>query len=173
MQQNNGNPPRHIMSLFTRANYKFSSLVSGRSSTFYFSDPVGNRGRYRRQHQRGPELVFQGRCKRIFISPELEAKISVLAELVTASDNDVAFNTTRYEKITAIYPILQRGDPSGIYRERASLTPKAGWRLFDTNDVLVHFSAGQILLNDNDAATFFAQNGDAVLSGYSGPWTIW
>ncbi|WP_200378631.1 hypothetical protein [Rubrivivax gelatinosus] len=85
----------------------------------------------------------------------------------------IGFSTACYEKIAAIYPILQQGDPSGIYSNRASLTPKAGWRLFDTNDVLIHLSAGQILLNDTDAASFFAHNGDADLRDYSGPWTIW
>lgn len=174
MQKGNGNPPLHIMSLFTRMNYKFSSSVPGRSSTFYFSDPVGNRGRYRRQHQHGPELIFQGRCKRMFILPEMVDIISDRAEKNAPSKNDVAlYNTFRYKEIAEIYPILQQGDPSGIYRELASLIPKDGWQLFDTNDDLVHLSAGQILLNDPAATTFFAQNGDAVLKEYSGPWTIW
>jgi hypothetical protein len=172
MQQGNGNPPASIMSLFTRANYKFSSKAPNRPSTFYFNDLAGNRGRYRRLHPRGPELVFQGRCNRVFISPELEAKMTVLAELTNRDDDD-AFNEARYGKSAAIHPVLERGDPDRIYHYRASLIPKPGWRLFDTNNELVHFSAGEIRLHDPEATIFFAQNGDAVLSAYSGPWAIW
>jgi len=60
-----------------------------------------------------------------------------------------------------------------MYRDRASLNAMAGWRLFDTNSQFVHFSAGQILMTDPDAINFFTNQGDAVLSKYSGPWTIW
>jgi hypothetical protein len=159
------------MGLFTQANYKFSSHAPPRPSTFYFSDAVGNRGRFRRQHAQGPELVFQGRCRRIFISPELEAKITVLADLSTGDDN--AFNEVRYGKIAAIHPMLAKGDPDAIYRDRASLMLRDGWRLFDSNGILVHFSAGQILRPDPAAAQFFLDGGAAALANYNGAWAIW
>src|SRR5262249_14769525 len=106
MLQGDGNPPRRVMSLFTRANYKFSTHEPGRSSTFYFSDLTGNRGRFRRQHSRGPELVFQGRCKRIFVNPDLETRITHLSEVVAAAQaikekvkvTDPAFNLLHAEK---------------------------------------------------------------------------
>ena len=160
------------MGLFTQANYRFSSKAPNRPSTFYFSDHANNCGRYRRQHANGPELVYQGRCNRIFVSPELEAKISVLSELTTRDDDDYAYNEARYGKFGAIYPMLQRGDPDGIYRGRATLTVQAGWRLFDSNGAMVHLSAGSIQANDPEPPSFCAWR-DAASAAYSGAWTIW
>jgi hypothetical protein len=186
MQTGTGNPPEHMMGLFVQANYQFSSSAPGRPSTFYFEDQQGNRGRFRRQHAKGPELAHQGACTRVFISPALELRLSTMAELVSGrpfSDgagrfiwdvDDELFNTERYNKFTRIHSILLRGDPDHLYGGEASLNLQAGWRLFDTNDLMCHFSAGVIILNDPAAAQFFGQqNGDQLLAAYSGQWMIW
>lgn len=174
MQTGIGNPPPWMLNLFNLGNYKFSSQAAGRPSTFYFSDLVGNRGRFRRAHPLGPELVFQGRCKRIFISPVLMNKIALLSEHTIADkDDEDAFHRERYTKIFNIIPMIQKGDPDGIYKGKASLVIKEGWRLFDTDDNLVHCSSGTIILNDPEATNFFNNGGQATIQNYQGQWSIW
>lgn len=79
-----GKPSPDILNLFVATNYKFSTKQPGRSSTWYFSDPQQNYGRFRREHPQGPELVYQGRCSRMFISPILQKEYGEVAEAIVA-----------------------------------------------------------------------------------------
>lgn len=127
--------------LFSRLNYQFSTTESGRLTTFYFQDASGNMGRIRRQHRDGPLAVYQGKCKRIFLSPDamndIDSLVDDVKELGGAIDN------------------LSKGN--AVFNGHASLTPQADWHVFDffideEGDVVQqHGSGGAIILSDMEA----------------------
>lgn len=57
-----------FVNLFRFTNYKFSTKSPGRLSTLYFQDVQGIKGRWRRDHPGGEQLVYQGKCLRFFLS---------------------------------------------------------------------------------------------------------
>jgi hypothetical protein len=178
MPRGNGAPPNVFANFFIGANYRFSTMQPGRSSTWYFCDPANNLGRYRSQHHLGPSLAYQGQCNRIFVSPALEAQRSVLAEMAlrafefdTQDDADEAFADERYRRIREIFPVLQRGDPDHVFDDKASLQAHIGWHLFDFRGQTSHFSAG-VVAPDPRALQFFHGGAD-LANGYNGPWEQW
>src|SRR5580658_3438967 len=75
-------PPQKFNQLFVRANYKFSTADPSRPlTTWYFGDKNGNHGRYRRAHQGGETLVYQGKCGQLFISTNFRTEVESGAEI--------------------------------------------------------------------------------------------
>jgi hypothetical protein len=159
------------MPLFVQAHYRFSTNEAGRPSTLYFQDMYGNRGRFRRGHRQGEQLIFQGRCRRFFLSPMLKGQVEAMTTGGVFEDNLDRNTYGKYmEKLVGVLQVLEAGDHQGTYRGRASLHPQVGWHVFDTNGNDAHCSAGIVMTADPAALAVF--NG-AGLGGYNGDWSIW
>jgi hypothetical protein len=97
---------------FVQANYRFSTNEPGRPSTLYFEDMVGRRGRYRRGHAQGSELIFQGHCHRIFVSPMLKGQLSDLTTGGVFEDNLNAFTYAKFmHKLIDVLQVNGGGGP--------------------------------------------------------------
>jgi hypothetical protein len=163
---------QRVMGLFTLANYKFSTNEPGRPSTFYFQDMIGLRGRYRRGHGQAPgtQVIFQGRCKRLFVSPPFKGQLESLTTGGVFEDNLTRATYGKFlNKLDEIYEKLQHGNVA-LYQGRASLRPTPGWHVFDTDGENGHCSSGTIMQADQDPANFFHGGGFAA---YNGAWSIW
>jgi len=164
---------KRLLGWFSQANYKFSTNEPGRPSTLYFQDVVGARGRYRRGHGLGSELIFQGRCKRLFVSPDLKRQLGALSGAGYVDGDD--FDRTSYgkfmTKLTDIQDILERGSRDAVnYNGRASTRQTASWHIFDTNEESAHCSSGTVMGADPAAAGLL---GGAGLATYTGKYSIW
>jgi hypothetical protein len=160
-----------MQNFFVQANYRFSTNEQGRPSTLYFQDGAGNRGRYRRGHAQGEQLIHQGgQCDRIFISPTLKAQSSAFARGVFEQDWDNATYGAFMDRLSAINAVVQAGDPNRVYAGRASLNMHVGWHAFETDGNLVHCSAGTVMVADNTIAACFQGAG---LNAYAGAWMVW
>jgi hypothetical protein len=170
-------PPQKFIQLFVQANYKFSSVDPTRPlTTLYFTDLQGNHGRYRRAHGGGAVLVYQGRCGRLFVSPNFMQEVSAAAELeveLRTADWDVMDNVLPHlcSRLAKIYEQV-RIDPAA-FAGKASLTPKTGWHLFDwkLDRETAHGSNGVVLLADPQTAAYFQANPN--LNGYAGVCVDW
>ena len=161
-----------LLTWYSPARYKFSTNEPGRPSTLYFQDGVGARGRFRRGHGLGSQLIFQGRCKRIFVSPDLKRLLGTLSGAGLDGDD---FNAVSYGKFMAklseIQGVLERGGgPGGLYEGRASLRVVPGWHVFDNDGESGHCSSGTVMGADATAAAVLAGAG---LTVYAGAYSIW
>jgi len=181
MPKGTHNPPKHILPFFTPENYTFSTHEPGRKTTFYFRDGHGNLGRYRRVHSNGELLAYQGECKRVFLSQSLVNSLYDKARFLwMKTRGKFDLNIIFHDLCKNIYPILASSNSKGDYSGKASLQPKIGWHVFDSNGTMSHCSGGTVLKFDEVAHDYLQINSKispgkhaGPLAEYNGPWWIW
>jgi hypothetical protein len=151
------NPALIPAGFFVQANHRFSTHDGSRPTTLYFQDMFGNRGRYRRGHAQGEQLIYQGRCRRLFVSPTTRDDV----DSITASWAQFMAELVR------ILGIVEAGNPNPFTGE-ASLHMQPDWHVFDTNGIDFHLSKGTVVTADNTTAAAWG-----ALANYLQSWAVW
>ena len=144
--------------MFNIANYKFSTKQAGRDTTMYFHNGIDG-GRIKRSASVGGQggmIIYQRNCRRIFIQFYESLRISGIGEDRIEID--------MVAKLEKVYRMLRTGNVDSRNRLLYSLTPRAGWRLFEFFDNRGHGSAGTVILHDPAATrvkilTLMAEDG--------------
>lgn len=143
-------PPKFAQ-LYEPQNYKFSTIEHGgaRLSSFYFQDPFGNQGRWRREHPDGTLITYQGQGLRLFISDRDDF------------DEDECLDIVGYLQDNP----LVAGIPAGMNgAQHYSRVPVNGWHVIEIVPAAVaaatigHCSSGTVSLHD-PAATVPGRRG--------------
>ena len=134
------------LALYSFANYSFSTQEEGRVTSLYFEDMLGNQGRWRREHPGGPLLVYQGKSRRLFVSPTELRNYRSDTEASLHQQDATPFG----HRANGDYQVLRAGKSiTGI-----SLTASAGWHVLELCPPLYyarHGSSGRVTLTDPTA----------------------
>ena len=88
-------------------------------------------------------IIYQKGCKRVFVNFHESLRISGMGE------DSIDMNTG--EKMQQVYKKLNNGNADDRTKLLYSLTPRAGWRVFEFYGDICHGSAGTVIFGDADA----------------------